>query len=282
MTTHARPASASARSASSTRRAVSGASSTPFRPWPVAHTSPSSSPAPIDGRVVGRHWAQPCARRHQLELRHLGQHLVRGLEQAEDAVGRHRRVEALLLRGRPDHHAAVGAGHHVAARRADHAKRGRSVAAATHAQLQQLALHGTHRRGRRLPPPARPGRSRRPPPRAPCEPRSARRVDVRTPATAASLVSRPETSAPASSSPPASLSAASSAAHHRTRVRVAVLRGQDRAGDPRREPRLQRPGRARGRATRSRARARAGRRAAAAAPRRRRGRRPPPARPVSE
>ena len=76
--------------------AVSGASRTPLRWWPVAHTRPSHAGADR-GRVVGRPRAQAGARAHELQLADVGQDLAGRLEQPVDGVGRNGGVEALLL-----------------------------------------------------------------------------------------------------------------------------------------------------------------------------------------
>ena len=78
--------------------AVSGASSTPLRSWPVAHTSPSIARRRSPGALSGVRGPQSGAGADQLQLADVGQHLQRGLEQAEHAVGGDRGVEALLLR----------------------------------------------------------------------------------------------------------------------------------------------------------------------------------------
>src|SRR5213076_1620587 len=67
------------------------------------------------------------------------------LEQTEDAVGRDRGVEALLLHRRAEHDAAVAPREQVAAGSADYAV-GRRRRSAAHAQLEDLALDGPDRR----------------------------------------------------------------------------------------------------------------------------------------
>ena len=97
-------------------------------------------------RVVRRHRPQPRTRGDQLELRHLGQHLVRSLEQAEHAVGGHGRVEAQLFGRGADHHPPICARDHVTAGRPYQARR-RRLEPTAHTQLQQLPLHRPDRRG---------------------------------------------------------------------------------------------------------------------------------------
>src|SRR5215204_1385107 len=100
---------------------------------------------PHDRGVVRRAGPQSGVAAHQLELAHLRQHLPRGLQQAEDAVRRHGRVEALFLNGRAEDHAPIAARDQVAARRAQHAFE-RLGHRAARVQLQDLPLHGPHRR----------------------------------------------------------------------------------------------------------------------------------------
>ena len=105
-------------------------------------------------------------------------------------------------------------------------------------------------------------------------PHSTTPAEVRTPVTRPRSCSIASTSTPSSSS----LDDRGERAHRGARVRLAVAVGQDGAGDPRREARLERAARGWASATPRRARASAAARAGGAAPRRRRGRPRPRAR----
>ena len=123
----------------------------------------------------------------------------------------------------------------------------RALRAAAHAQLQQLALHRPYARGDACLDASSPCALHAP--AATSTVRAASAAPVRSAHAghpAPPLVSRPhDLGAGAAARRRRRASARVECRHHRARVHLAVLRREDRAGDPRREPGLQRARRAR-------------------------------------
>ena len=118
----------------------------PFRWWPVASSSPSSSAGPISGRLSGVPGRSPAKRIDQLQLGDLGEGPVGLAEQLVGSAGRHADVEPALLDRRPYGQPPVHSRDQVHPLRGDDALARRRVRAP--AQGQHLALDRAHRRPR--------------------------------------------------------------------------------------------------------------------------------------
>ncbi len=120
-----------------------------MRWWPVAHSSPSTSPGPIAGALSGVPGRSPARAATSSSSPTSGS--------TSQAASSSRKTPSAVTAvskpcsscGRAEHDAAVGARDEVAARRA-HDVASRRAEAAPHAQLEQLPLDRPHRRRRGL------------------------------------------------------------------------------------------------------------------------------------
>ena len=216
---------------------VSGASSTPLRQWPVAQTSPSSSPGPTTGRVVRR--ARAAARRR----RSTSSSSPTSGTTSQAASNSRYTPSAVTAVSKP-----CSSTSRPAPRARRRAERGSSAACARSArsggsiparrpQLEDLALDRAHRRAPR-PSGAGRGSTRRRPPRPrrtrPDPEWCARRTRPPVELDRAHLDSERDL-----------VDHRGERAHGRARVGLRLVVGQDPAGDARRQSRLEAPAAAR-------------------------------------
>src|SRR5215208_1889944 len=185
---------------------------------------------PHDRRVIRRAWAQPGAGTHELQLADLREHLPGSLEQPEHAVGRHGRVEALLLHRRAEDNPPVAARDEIAARGAQQALEGLGHGGAR-VQLEDLSLHRPY--GRALAAGVE-GRA----PRPCCHHHLLARNRAGAGADAAHRRALPFDGLDLHAESDL-LCRRGQGRHRRARVGVAVLRRQNSARDARRQPRLE-------------------------------------------
>ena len=109
----ARPTAGRRAAGPATASAVTGASSTPLRWWPVATSRPSGPSAPISGRLSGLPGPQPGRRSRPARTRRSRAGPLGVAQQVVHPAGGDRGVQADLGLGGADHQLAVGARHQV-------------------------------------------------------------------------------------------------------------------------------------------------------------------------